>query len=82
MLSILIVHHIIDGAEVVGAVKESFPALVLRLTPLHFAERGKSWKEHVLEMVVRCDVFCPKVCLHAEDAFLLLCCHAIGRRII
>ena len=82
MLSIVISHHVIDCAELVGAVEEPVPVLYLRLTPLHFAKSRKAREEHVMEVVRGCDVLCPEVSLHSEYMSLLFVSHVFSERLI
>ena len=57
---------------------ESLPILVFRLAPLHLAQCGHTWEEHVLEMVFSLYVLCPDICLDTEDMRLFLLCHLLG----
>ena len=57
--TISVTHHIIDGTEIIRAVNESLPALVLRLAPLHLAKCGHARKHHIEQMICGSNILGP-----------------------
>ena len=75
MWTIIVTHNVVDSTEIIRTVNKSLPALVLRLTPLHFAECSHTRKEHIEKVVCCRDVFGPEISLNSQDMSLLLISH-------
>ena len=75
MFAVVVSHGIIDRAEVICTVKESFPILIFRLTPLNLAESCHTWEKHIVELAFIRDILCPEVCLYSKNMCLLFISH-------
>ena len=61
---------------------EPVEILVLASAPLNLGKGAHSRKEHVLEIFVGGDIFCPKIGLDSKDMLLLACRQSLGHRVI